>query len=310
MSEHVHSGVGGNSPLQERTDSDRNDNDEEVDGLEENAYGKIPEVTNYIQPWAKWDSGTVEKLTKEVQDEGRELDNIASSEDFQSNAQERAGIDDPDPRCSAKACRLAGLVIGVPAGLGTLAVIILAIAGVFNAAKKMEDSTTTPTDPQDPTDPQKPNDPSDPASSQGLYDALAKAARDADSQPFWMAYKVAVDQFKAGLEVQKEAAAYVLSVSAPGFYMTYGTKPFLDSKAYQDAAKAIADKVLDKSNKDPLLHYDLVNEAAVKPLALNIKDTDIDERPRVLRLGLLLVVIEELIARMKAGTMAPEAAGV
>ena len=150
MSEHVHSGVGGNSPLQERTDSDRNDNDEEVDGLEENAYGKIPEVTNYIQPWAKWDSGTVEKLTKEVQDEGRELDNIASSEDFQSNAQERAGIDDPDPRCSAKACRLAGLVIGVPAGLGTLAVIILAIAGVFNAAKKMEDSTTTPTDPEDP----------------------------------------------------------------------------------------------------------------------------------------------------------------
>ena len=92
--------------------------------------------------------------------------------------------------------------------------------------------------------------------------------------------------------------------------MTYGTKPFLDSKAYQDAAKAIADKVLDKSNKDPLLHYDLVNEAAVKPLALNIKDTDIDERPRVLRLGLLLVVIEELIARMKAGTMTPEAAGV
>ena len=172
MSEHVHSGVGGNSPLQERTDSDRNDNDEEVDGLEENAYGKIPEVTNYIQPWAKWDSGTVEKLTEEVQDEGRELDNIASSEDFQSNAQERAAIDDPDPRCSAKACRLAGLVIGVPAGLGTLAVIILAIAGVFNAAKKMEDSTTTPTDPQDPTDPQKPNDPSDPVNSQGLYHYL------------------------------------------------------------------------------------------------------------------------------------------
>ena len=44
MSEHVHSGVGGNSPLQERTDSDRNDDDEEVDGLEENAYGKIPEA--------------------------------------------------------------------------------------------------------------------------------------------------------------------------------------------------------------------------------------------------------------------------
>jgi hypothetical protein len=48
----------------------------------------------------------------------------------------------------------------------------------------------------------------------------------------------------------------------------------------------------------------------VKPLALSIKDTDIDERPRVLRLGLLLVVIEELIVRMKAGTMTPEAAGV
>lgn len=296
MSEHL-GGAHGGGALQEHSYSDVHDDEQEVERLEENAYGKIPELAGYKQPWEAWETGTIEKAAEEVRESARELDELDRSEEYQSEVQDKAGIDDPEPRCSAKACKLAACVIGLPLGLGAVAVIGAAIGGVFNAAKQMEGGKDEGGDGDGDKEGDGGKEGGDKANRDALYAALAKAAMDADSEPFWKAYKVAVTEFKAGLAVQKEAAAYVLSVSAPGFFMTYGTKPFLDSKAYQAQAKTIADKVLAPDNKESLLYYDLVHQAPTRSLALNIKGTDIDDRPRVLRLGLLLVVIEELLAR-------------
>jgi hypothetical protein len=109
-----------------------------------------------------------------------------------------------------------------------------------------------------------------------------------------------IDQFEAGLEVQKLVAAYIVKITTPNYFDDQGTKEFGTKPNYTTAAKAIVAKIMDPKSKDALLAYDLVAATAKADLLLGRPSLEAQPNVvRTLRAGLLIVVLDELIAANK-----------
>jgi hypothetical protein len=270
--------------LRDRSQDDDNDNDIELDRM---AAVVAPNGNIYENVGALLDAGEQQKVASVAKAESAQLQSVADAQTTTNAVAHGAGQSTAQPKVKNKAAKIAALLFGgAVVGAGITAALFL--AGVIKAAEEADTAATTPV----PTNPPAPGAPE-------FQKVVASFASLPESE-FWPAYKTVIDQFAAGLEVQKLVAAYIVSITAPTYFKNQGTAEFATKTNYQAAAKTIVSKVMATSNKDALLAYDEVAKADKSTLSLGRTQLENGANAtRLLRVGLLIVVLDQLMEANK-----------
>lgn len=287
-------GIGASKPrdkdtkLKDRSDADDNDNDNDLD---RRGVTVAPNGNVYDSSFQLLAAAEQTQVSGVVQAEAKNLHAIGSAQAANGAVATGAGLHNAPPSTKAKAAKITALLLGgglIGAGITTA----LFLAGVIKAAVNTV-VVTVPGPVQNPP-------PAPTAPGEAQYTKAVQSFAKLPEADFWSACKTVIEQFEAGLEVQKLVAAYIVKITTPNYFDDQGTKEFATKPNYTTAAKAIVAKVMDPSNKDALLAYDLVAATAKDDLLLG--RPTLEAQPavvRTLRAGLLIVVLDDLIAANK-----------
>ena len=283
-------GIGHSKPadrdkkLRDRTQDDDNDNDIDLDRL---GAAAAPGGNIYNSSFQLLAVAEQRKVAGVAKAESAQLQSVADAQTTTNAVATGADQGTAPPKVKNKAAKIAALLFGgavVGAGITTLVFLL----GVMKAADEADPTATTPV----PTTPPAPGAPE--------FQKVVAGFASLPESEFWPAYKTVIEQFDAGLEVQKLVAAYVAKITAPKYYDAQGTAEFGTKQNYQTAATAIVGKVMATTNKDPLLAYDEVAKADKSTLLLGRPQLESGANAtRLFRVGLLIVVLDQLMAANK-----------
>ena len=279
-------GVGASKPanrdkkLRDRSQDDDNDNDVDLD---RRGAAAAPGGDPYNSIFKLLAVSEQQKVAGVAKAESAQLQSVADAQTTTNAVATGADQGTAPPKVKNKAAKIAALLFGgavVGAGITTLVFLL----GVMKAADEADPTATTPV----PTTPPAPGAPE--------FQKVVAGFASLPESEFWPAYKTVIEQFDAGLEVQKLVAAYVAKITAPKYYDAQGTAEFGTKQNYQTAATAIVGKVMATTNKDPLLAYDEVAKADKSTLLLGRPQLESGANAtRLLRVGLLIVVLDQLM---------------
>ena len=283
-------GIGHSKPadrdkkLRDRSQDDDNDNDIDLDRL---GAAAAPGGNIYNSSFQLLAVAEQRKVAGVAKAESAQLQSVADAQTTTNAVATGADQGTAPPKVKNKAAKIAALLLGgavVGAGITTLVFLL----GVMKAADEADPTATTPV----PTTPPAPGAPE--------FQKVVAGFASLPESEFWPAYKTVIEQFDAGLEVQKLVAAYVAKITAPKYYDAQGTAEFGTKQNYQTAATAIVAKVMATANKDPLLAYDEVAKADKSTLLLGRPQLESGANAtRLFRVGLLIVVLDQLMAANK-----------
>ena len=283
-------GIGHSKPadrdkkLRDRTQDDDNDNDVDLD---RHGAAAAPGGNIYNSSFQLLAQAEQRKVAGVAKAESAQLQSVADAQTTTNAVANGAGQGTAPPKVKNKAAKIAALLFGgavIGAGITTLVFLL----GVMKAADEADPTATTPV----PTTPPAPGAPE--------FQKVVAGFASLPESEFWPAYKTVIEQFDAGLEVQKLVAAYVAKITAPKYYDAQGTAEFGTKQNYQTAATAIVGKVMATTNKDPLLAYDEVAKADKSTLLLGRPQLESGANAtRLFRVGLLIVVLDQLMAANK-----------
>ena len=292
-------GIGASKPrdkdtkLKDRSDADDNDNDNDLD---RRGVVVAPNGNVYASSLHLLGASEQAQVGAVVQSEAADLNAVGAAQTANASVATGAGLHSAPPSTKAKAAKITLLLMGggaIGAGITTA----LFLAGVIKAAANTV-VVTVPVPVQNPPPVNPPPTPAAPGEAQ--YTKAVQSFAKLPEADFWSACKTVIDQFEAGLEVQKLVAAYIVKITTPNYFDDQGTKEFGTKPNYMTAAKAIVAKIMDPKSKDALLAYDLVAATAKADLLLGRPSLEAQPNVvRTLRAGLLIVVLDELIAANK-----------
>ena len=279
-------GVGASKPanrdkkLRDRSQDDDNDNDVDLD---RRGAAAAPGGDPYNSIFKLLAVSEQQKVAGVAKAESAQLQSVADAQTTTNAVATGADQGTAPPKVKNKAAKIAALLFGgavIGAGITTLVFLL----GVMKAADEADPTATTPV----PTTPPAPGAPE--------FQKVVAGFASLPESEFWPAYKTVIEQFDAGLEVQKLVAAYVAKITAPKYYDAQGTAEFGTKQNYQTAATAIVAKVMATANKDPLLAYDEVAKADKSTLLLGRPQLESGANAtRLFRVGLLIVVLDQLM---------------
>lgn len=273
--------------LKDRSDADDNDNDNDLD---RRADFVAPNGNIYANVGSPLDPGEQRTLEQEIQRAEKALADVAEAQKEIAEIKRQVHLKSVPQNVALKAVKIATVLLGLPAiGAGIMSALFL--TGAIKAA------TTTGPAPSGPTPPGGNNPPPPAAPGEAEYTKVVQAFAKLQESDFWPAYKTVIEQFEAGLEVQKLVAAYVVKITTPNYFADQGVSEFGTKANYQAAAKAIVAKIMDSANKDSLLAYDEVAATPKASLLLGRPSLEAqNDVVRTLRAGLLIVVLDMLMA--------------
>ena len=283
-------GIGHSKPadrdkkLRDRSQDDDNDNDVDLD---RRGAAAAPGGNIYNSSFQLLAVAEQRKVAGVAKAESAQLQSVADAQTTTNAVATGADQGTAPPKVKNKAAKIAALLFG-GAVVGAGITVALFLTGVIKAADEADTAATTPVT----TNPPPPGAPE--------FQKVVTSFASLPESEFWPAYKTVIDQFDAGLEVQKLVAAYVAKITAPNYYDAQGTAEFATKPNYQSAAMAIVAKVMATANKDPLLAYDEVAKADKSTLLLGRPQLESGANAtRLLRVGLLIVVLDQLMAANK-----------
>lgn len=285
-------GIGASKPadrdkkLRDRSQDDDNDNDIDLD---RRGAAAAPGGNIYDSSFQLLAVAEQRKVAGVAKAESAQLQSVADAQTTTNAVATGADQGTAPPKVKNKAAKIAALLFG-GAVVGAGITVALFLTGVIKAAAEADTAATTPAT----TNPPPP--PTPPAPGAAEFQKVVTSFASLPESEFWPAYKTVIDQFAAGLEVQKLVAAYVAKITAPKYYDDQGTAEFGTKQNYQTAAMAIVAKAMATANKDPLLAYDEVAKADKSTLLLGRPQLESGANAtRLLRVGLLIVVLDQLI---------------